>query len=65
MATPTTDVEETPKRGLLIAGVALLAIAGGLYWYSRKVPCGCGEKGVDDIVKASAEMQAAKEETDG
>ena len=55
------DEEGRSSRAYLIVGVSLLAIAGGLYFYStRKRPCGCGEKGVEDIAQASAEMQEGK-----
>ena len=53
--------QEKPSRGLMVVGVALLVVAGGLYFYSTwKRPCGCGEKGVEDIAQASAEMQEGK-----
>jgi hypothetical protein len=46
----------------MVVGVALLVVAGGLYFYSTwKRPCGCGEKGVEDIAQASAEMQEGKD----
>jgi hypothetical protein len=54
------DEEGRSSRAYLIVGVSLLAIAGGLYVYSRSRPCGCGEKGVEDIAQASAEMQEGK-----
>lgn len=53
--------QEKPSRGLMVVGVALLVVAGGLYVYSRSRPCGCGEKGVEDIAQASAEMQEGKD----
>lgn len=49
--------QEAPKsRVFLVAGLTFLALAGGLWLWSRKRPCGCGERQVEDIARASAEL---------
>jgi hypothetical protein len=60
LTAPVEETEEAPSKAFLIAGLALLAAAGGLYLWARTRPCGCGEKGVEDIAKASAEMVAER-----
>lgn len=50
-----------PNRTALIAGGVLLALAGGLYIYLTRQPCGCkehvdGEAPLLEVAEASASM---------
>ena len=58
------EEKEEPKanRALLVAGLAMFAVAGALWWWQRRHPCPCGERQVEDIAKASAELKQERGE---